>query len=386
MNIAFVTTYNAKSLVNWSGLGYHISKCLENSGSQVRYIGELNQHTSPLNLLKKIYYSKILRQQYPLDRTIATAKAYSNKVADCISREHYDFVFSPGTIPIAYLDTDVPKIIYTDATFASMLGYYEGFGNLSAESIRQGNVLEKQALESCALAIFSSEWAAQSAINFYGIDPAKVKVVPFGANFETDYSEEEVMGFIHGRSSTTLKILFNGVDWKRKGGDLVLATVRELKRRGLPVELHIVGVREMPVDTMQDYIVYHGYLNKLLPAEDAELKNLYKSCHFLFLPSVAEAFGIVFSEASAYGMPSISKATGGITSAIINGKNGYTLDTQSDENDYASLISEIFTDYEKYIRLAESSYHEYQTRLNWVTAGEELINLMKGIQPSGVPQ
>ena len=97
------------------------------------------------------------------------------------------------------------------------------------------------------------------------------------------------------------------------------------------------------------------------------------------MPSEAEAFGVVFSEASAYGMPSIAKATGGVTSAIINGKNGYALDPQSDENDFANLIYELFNDFEKYNHLALSSYHEFKTRLNWETVGEELVRLMKAL-------
>lgn len=380
MNIAFVTTYDARSVVNWSGLGYHISKSLENTGNKILYIGELHQNISAINFFKKVFYSKIRHQEYPIERTIGTAKAYSKTVARCLSELSYDFVFSPGTIPIAYLNTNVPKVIYTDATFACMLGYYNGFANLSADTIRQGHELEKQALDSCALAIYSSEWAAQSAIHDYSADPAKVKVVPFGSNFEVDYSQEEVKGMLQQRSRSTLKILFNGVDWKRKGGDLVLATVQVLMKRGLQVELHIVGAQQLPFTVLPDYIVHHGYLNKQVPSQEAKLKALYRSCHFLFLPSNAEAFGIVFSEASANGMPSISKETGGITTAIINGKNGYALKPQSNENDYADLISDLFFDVEKYNQLALSSYQQYVTRLNWKTAGKEIMRLMEEIK------
>lgn len=380
MNIAFVTTYNARSVVNWSGLGYHISKSLENTGNKILYVGELHQNISAINFFKKVFYSKIRHQEYPIDRTIDTAKAYSKTVARCLSEASYDFVFSPGTIPIAYLNTNVPKVIYTDATFACMLGYYKGFANLSPETIRQGHELEKQSLDTCALAIYSSEWAAQSAIYDYSIDPAKVKVVPFGANLEVDYSQEEVSSMIQQRSRSPLKILFNGVDWKRKGGDLVLATVEELIRRGIQVELHIVGAQQLPFTVLPDYIVHHGYLNKQVPLQEAELKALYRNCHFLFLPSDAEAFGIVFSEASANGMPSISKETGGITTAIINGENGYALKPQSNENDYANLILELFLDVEKYNQLALSSYQQYLTRLNWRTAGKEIMKLMEAIK------
>jgi glycosyltransferase involved in cell wall biosynthesis len=273
----------------------------------------------------------------------------------------------------------LPKVFYTDATFAGMLGYYPAFNNLSSETIRQGHKLEKQALDSCTLAVYSSDWAAQSAIKFYGTDPSKVKVVPFGANFDVHHSKDEVEAFIGSRDKNKLKILFNGVDWVRKGGDLVFSTVKELKRRGIDVELHIVGIRKMPFSVLPDYVRFHGFLNKSLPKQKELLQNLYTSCHFLFLPSKAEAFGCVFCEAALYGMPSITRKTGGLTTAINEGENGFALDYHADLNNYADVISENFLDYDKYIALAKSSYREYSTRLNWKTAGETLSGYLKNI-------
>lgn len=379
MKIAFITTDDASNILSWSGLSYYISKSLQGGGNSIEYIGNLSRNFSAINFVKRVYYSKILHKKFPLERTVASAKDYSREVAKRLTKIDHDCVFSPGTIPIAYLNTDVPKVIYTDATFACMLDYYDIFKNLSSDTIRQGHKLEKQALDSCALAVYSSEWAAQSAIQFYGTDASKVKVVPFGANFDVHYSGDEVNDFIHSRGKNKLKILFNGVDWKRKSGDLVLATVKEMKRRGIDVELHIVGIRKMPFTNLPEYVKYHGFLNKSVPKQKALLVSLYQTCHFLFLPSKAEAFGCVFCEAGMFGMPSLTRKTGGVTSAVTNGKNGFTLDMNADMNEYANLISSYFLDYDKYIELAVSSYNEYHTKLNWTSAGESLSKLIHEI-------
>ena len=50
------------------------------------------------------------------------------------------------------------------------------------------------------LALFSSDWAARGAIELYGADKNKVKVVPFGANIQTfpafdDVNSNEPFGF-----------------------------------------------------------------------------------------------------------------------------------------------------------------------------------------------
>jgi len=379
MNIAFVTTDNAKDVLSWSGLNYYMSQSFQNSGVRMEYIDNLKLPFSATNLVKKIFYSKLLNKQFPLGRTIASSKSYSQTIANRLLNSDCDCIFSTGTIPIAYLNAKMPKVFYTDATFASMLDYYPGFSNLAANIIRQGHQLERDAIASCALAIYSSDWAAKSAIHDYGADPAKVKVVPFGANWDVQYPEEEVSGFINNRSTGILKILFNGVDWVRKGGDLLLSTAKEIVSRGINLEVHIVGIRQIPVENLPDYVINHGFLNKSVPREKFELEKLYKEAHFLFVPSLSEAFGLVFCEASLFGVPSISRKTGGVESAIIDGKNGFTLTEAATAGDYADLICYYYGDYEKYISLAITSRCEYIARLNWKTACNSLLHLIKAI-------
>lgn len=379
MNIAFVTTYNARDVINWSGLGYYISKSLEDSGNNLQYAGNLKMEFSTFDFLKKVYYRKLLHKSFPLERTVYTAKAYSKTVAQRLSGSDYDCVFSPGTLPIAYLETKAPKVIYTDITFAGMLNYYESSDKIPREIVRQANKIESQALKSCALALYASEWAAESAIKYYQLDASKVKVVPFGSNLDSHFSREEVEKFIYNRSKKTLKILFNGVDWRRKGGDLVLSTVHEIKKRGLSVELHIVGIPVLAFSDVPDFVINHGFLNKSIPAEKELLENLYKTCHFLFLPSRAEAFGCVFCEASAFGMPSFARNTGGISTAIRNGKNGFILEPSAGVQEYADLICHYFLDQQKYTNLGLSSYHEYETRLNWRSIGTLITELIKDV-------
>src|SRR5204862_6772080 len=109
------------------------------------------------------------------ERTVSMSKGYAKDVAQKLATMKADCVFSPGSIPVAYLKTDLPKIIFTDATFACLLNYYEPSSGLSADLIRQGHEIEKACLESCALAVYSSDWAAHTAIQFYGISPSKIK-------------------------------------------------------------------------------------------------------------------------------------------------------------------------------------------------------------------
>lgn len=47
--------------------------------------------------------------------------------------------------------------------------------------------------------------------------------------------------------SGTLNVLFSGVEWERKGGDVAVKSVDRLNQLGVKAKLVIVGIRELPL-------------------------------------------------------------------------------------------------------------------------------------------
>jgi glycosyltransferase involved in cell wall biosynthesis len=97
----------------------------------------------------------------------------------------------------------------------------------------------------------------------------------------------------------------------------------------------------------------------------------------LFLPTRADFFGIVFSEASAYGLPSVSTDTGGVSGAVRDGVNGLLLPISAGPDDYANAITKLFSDEASYRDLARSARAEYESRLNWDAWGATVSNLIQ---------
>src|SRR5690606_921506 len=124
-----------------------------------------------------------------------------------------------------------------DATHANLFDFYPDYTNMCRRIIRDGHQIEQTAIDRASAVIFSSEWAAQSAVRDYRADPAKVHVVPFGANLENPPSTRDVNDAIRARPRQICKLLFIGVDWKRKGGETAIQVAAELNRIGLPTEL-----------------------------------------------------------------------------------------------------------------------------------------------------
>ncbi|HRQ86246.1 MAG TPA: glycosyltransferase, partial [Flavobacteriales bacterium] len=63
-------------------------------------------------------------------------------------------------------------------------------------------------------------------------------------------------------------------------------------------------------------LVREGFLNKNLPADMARLEHHLRTADFLILPTRFEAYGIVFCEAAAYGLPALASRTGGVPTIV----------------------------------------------------------------------
>lgn len=383
MKIAYVTTYDAADVRQWSGTGHFIARALQSENTTIEYVGNLKERYSLLMKGRQYLCQKLLKKDYLRARSKTITHGYARQVAEQVARSRPDVIFSPGTIPVSYLDCDVPIVIWTDATFSGMVGFYPSFSNLTRQSIIDGNAAERAALERCALAIYSSEWAARSAIEQYGADPAKVKVVPFGANLQHEPTEQEMRKRVAERPRDVCKLLFLGVDWERKGGDIVLAVAQELNRRGIRSELTLVGCAPpKTLHPLPDFVKPLGFISKATPNGTERLDRLISESHFLFIPSRADCTPIVFGEANSFGVPCLGTDVGGIRSVISDGVNGYALPPGASIDAWCDLIGGHMRDYARYTALAHASFAEYRRRLNWSVAGEQVRDLMRGLLPN----
>jgi glycosyltransferase involved in cell wall biosynthesis len=288
------------------------------------------------------------------------AKHYAIQVDEKIKDQEFDLIFAPtASTLVAYLDTSIPIISISDATIARMIDYYESYTNLSNSSIKQANEIERRNIEKSSVVIYASNWAAKSAIEDYGASKEKIKVIPLGANL---LEIPEINSLNFNKSFDEIHFLFLGVDWERKGGEIVLKTMQILRSKGINTFLTICGCT--PNIQNEDFITIIPFINKNTIEGEEKIATLFQKTHFLFLPSKAECFGIVFCEASAFGVPSLTVDTGGIGNAVIDGVNGFKLKTPLPEL-FSELITELIESPEKYRKLSKSSRHLFEEKLNW---------------------
>ena len=371
MKVLFVCTGKYNDIKNWSGTVKSIANTLEEISDEIKYVDELKENT----IIKLIYkiLNKISKKKFLLTRDIFIAKSYARQVKKRSEGFNYDLIFTTSSLPVAFLESKKPIYFYTDATFENMIDYYESFSNLSYISKTIGNYIEQKSIHNVTCSIYASEWAANSALNYYGAYEDKVKVVNFGLNMDNDLTEQLIKEMIKKRlKDEEIKLFFMGVDFKRKGGDLALKIVKKINDKGYKCKLFISGCEVDLDDEYKKYVEVLGYLNKDIDKDREKINKLYSDSHFFILPTRNEAYGIVFAEASSYGLPSITTSTGGVNSVIADDKNGYCLSINSDESEYANLIIDIFKNKERYENLCIKSYNEYKNRLNWNEVSKKL--------------
>ena len=277
-------------------------------------------------------------------------------------------MFSPGSIPLARLKTSLPKVFQTDATFAGIIDQYPELADYPREYIEEGHRLEREALHNCDLAIYSSQWAARSAIEDYGADPSKVKVIPFGSNLGVDPTLQEVELAIAERSTKECVLLFVGVHWQRKGGDVAMAAAARLHELGVKVRLHIIGCTP-PVAVLPPYVHVEPFMDKRKPKELAQLVETIRKSHFLILPSQADCTPIVVNECNSLGVPCLTSDVGGLPEMIKDGRNGHMFRTTAGGDEYAAMIMRYMNDRDRYAALARGAFQEHQDRLGWRASG-----------------
>jgi glycosyltransferase involved in cell wall biosynthesis len=272
------------------------------------------------------------------------------------------------------LDIGVPKVFCADATFRNVLDFYEDFSHCAAEYVRQGDLLDRLALQTSAAAIYPSRWAADSAVRHYGADPDKIHVVPFGANIAPP-DRDTLRAAIIAKRNAPLRILFIGREWYRKGLPKVVETCQWIASQGVAVQLDVVGGEGYP-GRRPSFAHFYGFLDKAVTRERTMLERLLTEAHFFMVPSTAENYGMAFCEAAAYGLPVVSTDVGGIPTIVLEGATGFCRPPDALPEAFGVPILRLYCDPVRYYTMAMRCRAEYEERLNWHAFGNNLVRIL----------
>jgi len=208
---------------------------------------------------------------------------------------------------------------------------------------------------------YPSKWARDSAILSHGAESRKVHQVAWGANLSASNARLPV------KDASVWTLLFIGVLWKTKGGDVAVETTQRLVKMGAQVTLHVVGSQPENSRFDDPNIVYHGFLNKNIASERVKLISLFSRAHLLLFPTKFEALGIVSAEAASFGVPTIAYDTGGVAANIIDGQTGILVEPGAPSTVWADIIFGLMSDPMRYKTMSDRALDRSRETLNWKT-------------------
>lgn len=113
------------------------------------------------------------------------------------------------------------------------------------------------------------------------------------------------------------------VEDPRKNIGLLIAAASELRRRAIPVEVHVFG--GLPSNAVSELVARQGLSHAIAFHERGSVQDLvrfYQSLDLFVIPSHQEGFGVVGIEAMACGVPVVSTPCGGPAAYVQHDCNG----------------------------------------------------------------
>jgi Glycosyl transferases group 1 len=293
--VALVSVGDPESSATWSGITAGI----------LGGLGEVGVVTQAFDLALPRWFEPavLLAAAAPTrNRYDAEGAALTARVRSLLARRRLKGASLDGMIQIGTtftLPRGVPYVTLEDMTLRQAAVGHPVFSHMSVPVIQSWERRRAEIYSRASMCAVASRWAAESLRADYGIAPASVAVVGFGANHSTNVPD---------RDWRSPRFLFVGIDWERKGGPLVLRAFSRLRRSIPSASLDVVGGHP---PLQEPGVNAHGVLSQAHARDREIMVELFAHATCFVMPSLIEPFGIAYVEAASAGIPSIGSSVGG---------------------------------------------------------------------------
>jgi alpha-maltose-1-phosphate synthase len=243
---------------------------------------------------------------------------------------------------------------------------------LEAVAEREATVYE------AAAGVFSiSERLRTSFIDDFRVAPQRVHTVHAGPNFDPAAVPREVD--VGRKQEHPPTVLFVGVQFERKGGDLLLRAFRRVRESLPTARLLIVGPSNLGLEEAGVELL--GFLRKDDPGEWARLVDAYARADVFCLPTRFEPFGIVFIEAMFFGLPCIGPDAWAIPEMVDDGVTGFLIPPE-DESVLADRLLTLLRHPELARRMGASGRERARSHFTWTAVADRITKVLRDVAGS----
>ncbi len=257
---------------------------------------------------------------------------------------------------------DIPYVTYLDYTMALARRNWLPWAPFSKEKeLNAWLECERQGYERATHLFTMSDCVKSSLVEDYGIDPSKITIVYSAGQFSEPYCGEKQFG--------RKQILFNGSDFERKGGDLVLAAFRQVRLVFPEAKLFIVGIN---LSIQEDGIYNPGYVSS------SEIRNLFLETDIVVSPARCDPFALFLVEAMNFGVPCIVSEQDGMPE-IVNHKVDGIVIPQPTADLLANQMIQLLSDTSVLEEMSKNARHKINSQFNWDAIAKKISNVLVDI-------
>jgi glycosyltransferase involved in cell wall biosynthesis len=268
----------------------------------------------------------------------------------------------------------VPFLILQDLSYDVLLQQFERHGQvphfpgLGLDMIRRLRDRQLAIYEQAAGLLAMSNWFARTLHEVSGVPEEKIAVVPPGRTARISTQQPCF------RDRPRRRLLMVGKDFLTKGGDLVIAAVRNLRNSGMgDLTVTVAGPSVWPLaGPIPDWVDFRGRISA------TEVAHLFQSHDLLVMPSRMEGFGIVFVEALAHGMPVVARDAFAMTEIVRQTGGGVLVPDNDDPHQLAIAVAHALDDDALYEHCAANAaaVAEY---FSWDRAAKDTLTVARRV-------
>ena len=258
---------------------------------------------------------------------------------------------------------DIPYVMYLDYTMAlAKKNWLPWAPFTNPKELADWVDCEHIAYERARYILTMSNLVKSSLVEDYCIKPEKITVVGSSGNLQVPYEGEKTFG--------SKQILFNGSDFQRKGGDVVLAAFNQVKKTLPEAKLVIIGKKLA--------IVENGVDNPGYISSPSEMRNLFLKTDLVVAPARCDPFPTFLMEAMSYGVPCIVSARDGMPEIIDNGVSGVVIDQPAPDL-LAHQIINLLCDIPVLTSMSQNARHKVKNKFNWNNIAKNISQVLSTI-------
>jgi glycosyltransferase involved in cell wall biosynthesis len=336
---------------------------------EIALVGPLVDQPIFVERLASSVYNKVTKKRlvkyYP-----SSLKSIGKEINQAIHHYQPDVIFSKYSSPVVHATIDRPFVYMCDSTIHWTKKYWHEFSKVGFDIMEKWE--EKSILSSDRIITFSDA-NADVIKSYYRKEPEKVRVMPIPAFIPAYHlpSRESV----DKKIGDTLHLLLVGKRFHLRGMDIAIDVVQKLNAEGVPAQLRIVGIK----DDNQEFVKFTGSYEKEDPEQIKEYFECYTWADLLIHPSRFHSAGIVISEAAAFGLPTITNASGGLATSVQHDHTGLVLPEGSPAQAYVDSIKSLVDDKDRYKRYRAAARDRFDEILNWEIAGQNLVGIIREV-------